>query len=125
MIRRLAPLALALLLTAACGPKTDTPAAPGAAAAKDVTAVRISQGSDALSMDPYAHNESPTFCVHRNIFDPLTDFDADLKLVPCLAESWTAETPTRWLFRLRTGVRFHEGQPSRPPTPPSRSTAPA
>jgi peptide/nickel transport system substrate-binding protein len=85
---------------------------PGATPSDPATrAVRVSQGSDVLSMDPYAHHESPTFAVHRNIFDPLTDMDADYAVVPALATAWETESPTSWLFHLRESVSFHDGQP--------------
>jgi peptide/nickel transport system substrate-binding protein len=31
--------------------------------------------------------------------------------VPDLAQSWAMESPTRWVFRLRSGLRFHDGTP--------------
>jgi peptide/nickel transport system substrate-binding protein len=50
------------------------------------------------------------------VYDPLVRWDlsrADTpaKLVPGLATAWKqdAEDPTRWVFELRQGVRFHDG----------------
>jgi peptide/nickel transport system substrate-binding protein len=62
-------------------------------------------------MDPHAQNESPSFCVLRNVYDPLMDLDAGMRLVPCLAVTWKNDAPTTWTFTLRKGVKFHEGQP--------------
>lgn len=73
--------------------------------------LRISQGSDLISLDPYYKLESPSFSIQRNIFEPLTDTDAANKMVPVLAESWRLVDPTHWEFKLRRGVKFHEGQP--------------
>ena len=36
-------------------------------------------------------------------------FDENLKVVPALAESWTNPDPTTWVFKLRQGVKFHDG----------------
>jgi peptide/nickel transport system substrate-binding protein len=36
-------------------------------------------------------------------------YDERLKLVPCLAETWVNTSPTIWTFKLRRGVRFHDG----------------
>ena len=69
----------------------------------------ISQRSDALTLDPYDENESPTFCVLHNIFESLTHLDHDLRLHPKLATSWKAENDTTWVFALRKGVTFHNG----------------
>jgi ABC-type transport system substrate-binding protein len=50
------------------------------------------------------------------VYDPLVRWDlsrtdSPAKLVPGLATSWKqdAEDPTRWIFELRQGVRFHDG----------------
>lgn len=52
------------------------------------------------------------------IFDSLTAWDLSqaerpAELRPGLATEWAPrpEDPTRWLFRLRPGVRFHDGSP--------------
>lgn len=83
----------------------------GTGAGVPADAVRISQGSDLISLDPYYKLESPSFTIQRNIFDPLVDYDANIKMTPCLAESWRLKDPTHWEFTLRRGVRFQEGQP--------------
>lgn len=102
---------LAVALTAACTPTTDPDGAGPREGSGDSTTVRVSQGSDLLSLDPYYKLESPSFSIQRNIFDPLTDFDENIKLEPALAESWELIEPTEWRFNLRRGVSFHEGQP--------------
>lgn len=46
------------------------------------------------------------------IYEALLRFDAQGKLEPALAESWTFEQGGKAiLFRLRSGVRFHDGTP--------------
>ena len=51
------------------------------------------------------------FPLNVNVFDQLVLVDHDFQLQPMLAESWEyiEETGT-WRFRLREGVRFHDGQ---------------
>lgn len=71
----------------------------------------VSQGSDLLTLDPHFIIESPTFCIQRNIFDPLTDIDGNLKLKPCLAESWRHDEQGGWTFFLRKGAQFQNGNP--------------
>ncbi len=45
------------------------------------------------------------------VYEKLTDFDADGKLQPWLAESWSANPEgTVWTFQLRKGVTFHNGK---------------
>ena len=45
----------------------------------------------------------------RNIFDTLVTRDATMALKPGLAESWRVVDDTTWEFKLRAGVRFHDG----------------
>ena len=68
-----------------------------------------SQG-DALTLDPHSQNEGPTIAMNGSIYERLVNRDPDLTLVPELAVSWEAVEPTKWEFKLREGVKFHEGQ---------------
>jgi peptide/nickel transport system substrate-binding protein len=43
--------------------------------------------------------------------DGLVARDATMKYVPQLAESWEVDGDTRWIFKLRQGVTFHNGDP--------------
>ncbi len=46
------------------------------------------------------------------VVENLVEVDANLKLVPGLAESWTVSSDkTAWTFKLRQDVRFHDGMP--------------
>lgn len=45
------------------------------------------------------------------IFDALTRVDNDGKLKPWLAESWSRVDEKTWQFRLRTDVKFSNGEP--------------
>ena len=73
--------------------------------------LRIAIHSEPHSFDPHLQNETLTFGFLRNIFEGLTGFDAEMALVPTLAESWDNPSDTVWRFHLRHGVRFHDGQP--------------
>jgi peptide/nickel transport system substrate-binding protein len=46
-----------------------------------------------------------------NIFESLLDRDRNGQIVPWLAESYRAVNDNTWRFRLRKGVRFHNGEP--------------
>ncbi|MEZ5644522.1 MAG: ABC transporter substrate-binding protein [Burkholderiaceae bacterium] len=86
-------------------------AALATAATVSAQTVRIGNQGDALSMDPHSLNESLQLSVTGNVYEPLVDRDADLKLVPGLATSWKQTSPTVWRFELRKGVTFHDGKP--------------
>src|SRR6266487_4488609 len=57
------------------------------------------------------HQEAIATVVANNLFDGLIERDPDLNLVPLLAESYRSVSPTTWEFKLRRGIRFHNGEP--------------
>jgi peptide/nickel transport system substrate-binding protein len=82
----------------------------GGAAIADAATFRWANTGDAVSMDPYNVNESFTFGFTGNIYDGLVTRGKDLKIGPALAVSWKTLDPNTWEFKLRKGVKFHEGQ---------------
>jgi peptide/nickel transport system substrate-binding protein len=73
--------------------------------------IRVLNQADALSMDPHSLNESLQLSLTGNVYEPLVGRNKDLSLAPALATQWKAVTPTLWRFTLRSGVRFHDGEP--------------
>ncbi len=71
-----------------------------------------SQG-DALTADPHSQNEGPTNSATLQIYEGLVFRDPSMKLIPALATSWStvAGKPNVWEFKLRKGVKFHDGSP--------------
>ena len=66
---------------------------------------------DILGLDPHNNNEGPTNTMKANIYGRLLHRLPDLSLEPDLAESWERTGDTTWRFKLREGVRFHNGDP--------------
>jgi peptide/nickel transport system substrate-binding protein len=80
------------------------------AATADARTIKWTRSGDGLTLDPHAQNESPTTNLNRQIYEPLVERDISGKLVPTLAVSWRlTEDPTIWEFKLRPGVKFHNG----------------
>jgi len=71
--------------------------------------LRIGLAADVTSMDPHFLNLQPNVNISWHVFDALTHVNEDARLVPGLADSWRAIDPTTWEFRLRRGVKFHDG----------------
>lgn len=71
--------------------------------------LRLGLAADVTSMDPHYATVAPNIGVSWHVFDALTRVDENARLVPGLAESWRAVDPTTWEFRLRRGVKFHDG----------------
>jgi peptide/nickel transport system substrate-binding protein len=79
-------------------------------AAADARSVKWTRSGDALTLDPHAQNEGPTANLNRQMYEPLVERDRSGKLLPTLAVSWRiTEDPTVWEFKLRQGVKFHNG----------------
>ena len=97
-------LALVLLLSAF--------AFSGAAVAEEepVTVV-LAQDSDPTTLDPHRASGDQGGRVYMNICETLTIFNGEWKLQPLLAESWEQESETSWIFHLREGIEFSNGEP--------------
>jgi peptide/nickel transport system substrate-binding protein len=82
--------------------------AAGAAIAQDL---RMALSSEPSAMDPHFHNLTPNNALTSHVFERLVHFDAKQKLIPGLATSWKAVDDKTWEFKLRTGVKWHDGSP--------------
>src|SRR5437899_4687465 len=60
-------------------------------------------------MDPHFLAIAPNINIAWHVFDALSHGDEGPRLGPGLAVSWRALDATTWEFRLRPGVRFHDG----------------
>jgi len=78
-------------------------------AATGAAELSIALGADVTSIDPHFHNLTPNNNVGGHIFEPLVTKDARGRLTPGLAESWRTVDDLTWEFRLRKGVKFHDG----------------
>lgn len=71
--------------------------------------VRIALDADVETLDPAMHRSRTVEAVVRNVCDSLVTCDQQMRYFPQLASSWRIERETRWIFSLRKGVRFHNG----------------
>ena len=86
-------------------------ALPAAAFAAPAGQVVIAQGVDPTSLDMMNQQETPASNVGAQMFEALLERDQSLKLVPVLAaEMPKLVAPTTWEFKLRRGVKFHNGE---------------
>jgi peptide/nickel transport system substrate-binding protein len=70
--------------------------------------LRIGLSADVTTMDPHFVAAQPNLTAQQHVFDALIQTDARTRPVPGLA-SWSNPDPLTWEFRLRKGVRFHDG----------------
>ncbi len=88
--------ALALLLLAPLGAMAQT--------------LTIGNAAVVTSLDPHYHNMVPNNAAAMHIFDRLVERDALARPYPSLAESYRAVSDTEWEFKLRRGVKWHDGR---------------
>ena len=102
-----------VLILAACGDDSDNTSSnddgdDGKETATGETLV-FANGSDAPTLDPHGQNDSASNNATSQIFDRLVDYAEDGSVIPMLAESFEAKEDTLWEFKLKQGVKFHDG----------------
>lgn len=79
------------------------------AASRERVFVYNASGLD--NLHPYDHSSGALYGVWQHMMEPLVEFDyQQARFVGRLAESWEYRGK-EWEFRLRKGVRFHDGSP--------------
>jgi peptide/nickel transport system substrate-binding protein len=98
MHRLLPPLVLALLaILAPCEGFAKT--------------LRYASQIDPGTMDPHGIASLYNTRVIGQIYETLVGRDEQFRVAPRLALSWAVVEPTAWRFKLRPGVKFHDGTP--------------
>ena len=73
--------------------------------------LRIASAFDPQTMDPHAlallYHSRIAFQVHESLVGRNEQFKSE----PALATSWQMTSATTWRFKLRPGVKFHDGSP--------------
>jgi peptide/nickel transport system substrate-binding protein len=111
-------LAVAALVLASCTPASPsggTGTTSGPATAGQPTSggtLTIGTSQDVLTLDIPNYRSTQDLLIGGLIFDSLLTYDKDAKLQPGLAESWKQVDTTTYEFKLRKGVKFHDGTPA-------------
>lgn len=63
------------------------------------------------SLDPRIGTDAQSEHLHDLLFSSLVGRDAQMNIVPDLAERWETPDPRTYVFHLRPGVTFHDGRP--------------
>src|SRR3989441_5088861 len=85
------------------------PAPSTRAQTKDTLTVGLVWINDTL--DPHMHYQRVGILINITMFDSLLHKNTKLEYEPSLATSWKALNDTTWEFKLRKGVKFHNGDP--------------
>jgi peptide/nickel transport system substrate-binding protein len=73
--------------------------------------LRWAAQNDILTMDPHSQNHATTHAVMQYTYEGLTRYTKNYQIEPSLAVSWEQIADTHWRFKLRQGVKFHDGSP--------------
>lgn len=116
MMRRTLVLLLSLamvLVTASCGQSGASSAAgatPSDAAGSPKTDLVIAAATEAVTLDPQGGWDGASLYVLRQLYNGLVKLDNNMEIVGDLAESWEFTTDTSVTFKLKQGVKFHNGE---------------
>jgi peptide/nickel transport system substrate-binding protein len=97
-----------ILLAAAVATTATTGFLGTSAMADDL---RIGTQLKLMTLDPHNADLNENNSLLSHIYEPLVIQDAQLTPQPGLAVSWKRLSTTQWEFKLRDGVRFHDGSP--------------
>ncbi len=68
------------------------------------------QGADVTSLDPHQGKETPAVEVTCQIFDTLVVVNPETnEIEPQIAESWEQVDELTYVFKIRQGIKFHDG----------------
>lgn len=111
-VRFLGVLSTVLVLASACSP-VDTPRIDAPVSVRPVRggALNFVVDFDVADLDPLRSNLPSDRAVQYQIYDSLVRIDTAGKLIPWLASPTFSEGDSVVTFKLRAGVRYHDGTP--------------
>ena len=84
--------------------------AQSAAKTEKITATIALPGVQVESLNPYAHSTTQIYPTWKHVIEPLFEWSwGKRQLVPILAESWSNPDHNTWIFKLKKGIKFHDG----------------
>lgn len=96
--------------TAGAGSNTSNTTAPAGGIKRGGTG-RIGISVPAATPDPVTMDDEGSIIACQLAGEYLCFPNPDYSLAPRLATSWKANSPKEWTFKLRQGVKFHNGRP--------------
>ncbi|WP_354669984.1 glutathione ABC transporter substrate-binding protein [Paenibacillus sp. BSR1-1] len=107
-------IGLMLMIAQACStkPSTSNESASKQEGPKQGGTLTVVRLSDATKLDPHFITDIPSAnIVYQKVYEGLVEPDKDFKIQPLLAKEWKVIDGTTWEFKLREGIKFHDGAP--------------
>ncbi|MDL2311087.1 ABC transporter substrate-binding protein [Peptostreptococcaceae bacterium OttesenSCG-928-C18] len=100
-----AMLLLVTMVLTACG------GGGGGDSAEKSETLTVALSGDAISLDPIASNDNQSSNTQKQMYEGLVELDEEKnEVVPALAESWEQPDDLTYVFKLKEGVKFHNGE---------------
>ncbi|MDQ1849678.1 ABC transporter substrate-binding protein [Gemmobacter fulvus] len=79
------------------------------ATAGSAQTLRWGAARDINSLDPYSYGSTFTISFLNHVYEGLVRYNSNLEIEPALATEWEVLPNNIWRFKLRQGVKFHDG----------------
>jgi peptide/nickel transport system substrate-binding protein len=90
--------------------KDASKASPNENSKQEEKVVVVAQTRDVTALDYALVAQTETQNISNNIFDTLVRLNDNYEYEPWLAKSWENPDPKTWIFHLRSGVKFTNGE---------------
>ena len=107
---KLSACVVAIGLGLACGGLVMAANVPAGVKLNDKQELVRNNGSEPETLDPALASGVPANNIIRDLFEGLTAVDSNGKVVPGVAESWKQTDPQTWVFKLRRGAKWSNGE---------------
>lgn len=98
-------------MLAGCSGKSSTGESSNGKKGKDKTTLILAQSADITTLDPQNSLSTTGDRVFRNMFSRLFNRDDKMEIQQELVESYKNVDEVTWKFKLKEGVKFHNGDP--------------